>query len=131
MKPLFPAFLSTAALCAFIVATPALAQETVTGAPAGTAPVTVQGYTYQGYGWPGYGPGYGYGYAPGYGAPWAPAGPVAAGVGAVGAGVVGAANIVGAGATGAVTVPAYAVRPSPGCTLYHDWNGRYTSVCGP
>src|SRR5271165_320315 len=96
MKCLFPAFLSTAALCAFVAATPAAAQETVAGAPAGTAPVTVEGYNHpQGYGWPWYGPGYGYGYAPGYYvAPW---GPLAAGVGAVGAGVVGAANAVTAG----------------------------------
>ena len=37
-------FLSTAAVCAVISATPAAAQDTVTGAPRGTAPVTVEGY---------------------------------------------------------------------------------------
>jgi hypothetical protein len=37
-------FLSTAALCAFVASTPAFAQATVTGAPKGTAPVTIEGY---------------------------------------------------------------------------------------
>lgn len=36
--------LSTAAVCAFVAATPTVAQETVTGAPKGAAPVTVEGY---------------------------------------------------------------------------------------
>jgi hypothetical protein len=36
-------FLSAAALCAVVSATPAAAQNTVTGAPGGTAPVT-EGY---------------------------------------------------------------------------------------
>jgi hypothetical protein len=31
-------------VCAVVSATPAAAQDTVTGAPAGTAPVTVEGY---------------------------------------------------------------------------------------
>jgi hypothetical protein len=44
MKRLVLTFLSTAAVCAVVSATPAAAQDTVTGAPAGTAPVTVQGY---------------------------------------------------------------------------------------
>ena len=44
MKCLFSTFLSTAAVCAVLSASPAAAQETVTGAPAGTAPVTVEGY---------------------------------------------------------------------------------------
>jgi hypothetical protein len=42
MKRLVLTFLSTAAVCAPLSAAPA--QDTVTGAPAGTAPVTVEGY---------------------------------------------------------------------------------------
>jgi hypothetical protein len=44
MKRFVLTFLSTAAVCAALSVTPAAAQETVTGAPAGTAPVTVEGY---------------------------------------------------------------------------------------
>jgi hypothetical protein len=44
MKRLVLTFLSTAAVCAVVSATPAAAQDTVTGAPAGEAPVTVEGY---------------------------------------------------------------------------------------
>lgn len=44
MKRLALTFLSTAAVCAVLSATPAAAQDTVTGAPAGEAPVTVEGY---------------------------------------------------------------------------------------
>jgi hypothetical protein len=44
MKRLVLTFLSTAAVCAVVSATPAAAQDTVTGAPMGTAPVTVEGY---------------------------------------------------------------------------------------
>jgi hypothetical protein len=44
MKRLVFTFLSTAAVCAVLSATPAAAQDTVTGAPAGQAPVTVEGY---------------------------------------------------------------------------------------
>ena len=42
MKRLFATFLSTAAVCAFLGATPVAAQETITGAPAGTAPITAE-----------------------------------------------------------------------------------------
>jgi hypothetical protein len=42
MKYLVLTFLSTAAVCAALSAAPA--QNTATGAPAGTAPVTVEGY---------------------------------------------------------------------------------------
>jgi hypothetical protein len=141
MKQFLPAFLSTVALSALLGAAPAVAQDTVTGAPAGTAPTTVQGYGYAPgqprYGYNGYGPAYGYGSAPGYGhgygtapgyaAPWGPVGAVAAGFGPVGAGVANAAGAVGAGAKPA---PAYAVRPNR-CDTWHDWNGRYTAFCGP
>jgi hypothetical protein len=44
MKRLVLTFLSTAAVCAALSAAPAAAQDTVTGAPAGQAPVTVEGY---------------------------------------------------------------------------------------
>ena len=44
MKRLVFTFLSTAAVCAVLSAAPAAAQDTVTGAPAGEAPVTVEGY---------------------------------------------------------------------------------------
>ena len=44
MKRSVLTFLSTAAVCALLSAAPAAAQDTVTGAPAGTAPVTVEGY---------------------------------------------------------------------------------------
>jgi hypothetical protein len=152
MKTVLISALSMAAVC-FVPATPAFAQATVAGAPAGTAPVTVEGYgfgpgqpgqpgigsnppAYYGYGYgPGYGyngPGYGY-YAPGYAGPFGPAGAAAAGLGAVGAGVVGAAGTVTAGAVGApLVVPAYVSQPIATCSVYHDFNGRYMAgFCGP
>ena len=42
MKCLVSTFLSTAAVCAFLGATPVAARETITGAPAGTAPITAE-----------------------------------------------------------------------------------------
>jgi hypothetical protein len=42
MKRLFLTLLSTAAVCAVLSATPVAAQETITGAPPGEAPVTVE-----------------------------------------------------------------------------------------
>jgi len=42
MKRLFLTLLSTAAFCAVLSATPGLAQETITGAPPGQAPVTAE-----------------------------------------------------------------------------------------
>jgi hypothetical protein len=57
--------MTVATVCAFLAATPAFAEATVTGAPAGTAPVTVEGYGY-GPGHPGfngYEPAYDNGYA--------------------------------------------------------------------
>ena len=44
MKRVVLTFLSAAAVCAALSATPAAAQDTVTGAPVGEAPVTVEGY---------------------------------------------------------------------------------------
>ena len=40
MKPIFAILLSMAAICAFISATPVVAQETTTGAPRGEGPKT-------------------------------------------------------------------------------------------
>ena len=42
MKRLFLTLLSTAAVCAVLSATPVAAQETITGAPPGEAPVTAE-----------------------------------------------------------------------------------------
>jgi hypothetical protein len=42
MKNSILAFLSTAAICAFLSAGPVAAQETITGAPAGEAPITAE-----------------------------------------------------------------------------------------
>jgi hypothetical protein len=116
--------LSAGAVCAFMTAAPAFAQDTVTGAPAGTAPATAEGYGYAP-GQPGYGyngaPANGYNNAPAYGNGWGPLGPVGAVVG-------GLFNPAGAmGAPGAV----YATQPHAACGVIHDFNGRYTSVCGP
>jgi hypothetical protein len=63
MKVALMSALSTVALLG-CTAVPALAQDTVTGAPANQAPVTVQGY--HGYGSPAYRPSWGsrYGYGP-------------------------------------------------------------------
>jgi hypothetical protein len=125
----------SAAAFAFVGAAPAFAQATVTGAPPGQAPVTVEGYGYRpgqpgqpgigndypagygyGYGYPGY-----YGYGPGYGYyGWGPFGPL----GAAAAGVVGAAGAV---ASGAVNTATYPLRRH--CHVYRDAHGR--RICGP
>jgi hypothetical protein len=42
MKHFIVAFLSTAAICAFVSATPVAAQETITGAPQGQTPITAE-----------------------------------------------------------------------------------------
>lgn len=44
MKCFLMAALTATAICGFAAATPAAAQDTVTGAPKGTAPVTTEGY---------------------------------------------------------------------------------------
>jgi hypothetical protein len=64
MKSILISGLATAVLYGFVAGAPAFAQDTVTGAPANQAPVTVQGY--HGYGSPAYGPAWGsrYGYGP-------------------------------------------------------------------
>ena len=112
MKTILTSSLSAAAVCTFLAATPALAQDTVTGAPAGTAPVTVEGY--------GYGPG-----QPGYRDNlFGLLGAFVADMGAVGSGMVNTTQ-------DAAGAPAYAVLPNARCGVIHDFNGRYTSVCGP
>lgn len=125
MRYLLMSAFSAAAVCAIAASTPAIAQATVAGAPAGSAPVTVEGYGF-GPGQPGqpgignnppgfyYGPGYGY-YGPGYGH-YAPgyAGPF----GAVTAGAVGAP----------LGGPAYPLRRHH-CHVYRDSAGR--RICGP
>jgi hypothetical protein len=146
MKNVLTSALPAAAVCAFLAAAPAFAQDTVTGAPAGTAPATVEGYgyapgqpgfglngTYE-YGYPnaygyGYAPGYGYGYAPGYNYGWGPFGPVGAfatGLGDIGAGVVGA---TGAAVGTALGAPASTAQLHRRCHVYRASDGR--RICGP
>jgi hypothetical protein len=44
MKRLVLTFVSTAAVCSAVLATPVVAQESIMGAPRGETPVTVEGY---------------------------------------------------------------------------------------
>jgi hypothetical protein len=103
MKRLIFTFLSTAAVCAAVSATPAAAQETITGAPAGTAPITAE----PPYG-PSYSPGFfGYGFAP-----------------------VGAAEAVGAAIDSPDFAMQGHARCHVTQDFYGS-HGRYTSVCSP
>ena len=107
MRHLLTAFLSTAAIAAVLSATPVAAQ--VAGNPGDQHTPTPYTKDY----WAqtqGYAPGY-------YGGPFAPFGAVVGSIGAMGAGVAGA--------------PVYATQPHAQCGVLHDFNGRYTSVCGP
>jgi len=109
MKRLVFTFLSTAAVCAVLSATPAAAQDTVTGAPAGQAPVTVEGY--------GSGP---------TGAPFGTA-PVT---------VEGYGNPFGhiAGPPASSTDPTHAIEPPEECPVFRDFNdaeARDTVICSP
>lgn len=107
MKRLFLTLLSTAAVCAFVSATPAAAQETVEGAPRGEAPINAEPpYT------PGYGSGSGWFFAP---------------VGAAGA-------VVAAPFDATMGSQANAAQAPVRCHVTRDFygfDGRYTSVCGP
>ena len=128
MKHVLTGILSTAAIYGWLAATPVAAQ--VAGNPGDMhtpTPYTsdfwarTHGYDYGSYR-----------YEPGFAGPFAPVGAVLGGVGALGAGVVGTAGAVGAGVAGAtIGGPAYAVQPHAGCGIIKDFNGRYTSVCGP
>lgn len=110
MRRAYLALLSGAALC--LAAAPALAQ------------------TYPAYPAPAYGYGYNYGYTQGYtyGPPvMGPIGQIAAAPFVVAGGLAGAATAPVAAIAGAPM----AVAPAPRCGVWHDFNGRYTSVCGP
>lgn len=130
MRAVLMTALSTAAL-AFVAATPVMAQDTVSGAPARQAPVTVEGYGYmQGQtGQPGIGnnypPGYRNGYDNGYYS--GPFGPIGAAFSAFGSGLFGAADTVTSGAVGVAEAPFYAGRHH--CHVYRDDQGR--RICGP
>ena len=105
MKRLVLTFLSMAAVCAVVSATPAAAQDTVTGAPRGTAPVTVEGY----------------GNSSGSTGPTAPA---------IGSALSGLASAIGS----ALSVPASATAAPERCHVTRDFNdahARDTVVCGP
>jgi hypothetical protein len=109
MKRLVLTFLSTAAVCAALSAAPAAAQDTVTGAPAGTAPVTVDGYG---------------------------SGPTGAPAGTAPVTVEGYGNP--SGHTGAPpasnTDPTYAIEPPEQCPVFRDFNdaeARDAVICSP
>jgi hypothetical protein len=107
MKRLVLTFLSTAAVCAVVSAIPAAAQDTVTGAPRGTAPVTVEGY----------------GNSSGSTAPTAPA---------IGPALSGLASAIGS----ALSVPASATAAPERerCHVTRDFNDAHARdmvVCGP
>ena len=105
MKRLFSTFLTTAAVCAFISATPVSAQETITGAPRDQTPVTAEP------------PG------PGYDNNTGPLGVFGAFLGAP-------LEIAGNATAGS---SAGATQPDAHCHLIRDFygfQGRYTAVCG-
>ena len=107
MKQLFAAFLSTAAICAFTSATPALAQETITGAPKGAAPIPAEPPNT-----PSHGPGNGHDDGP---------------FGAVGA-------ILAEPFDATTSNPADTTPPKAPCQVILDFNdseARPTTVCGP
>ena len=105
MKRLVLTFLSMAAVCAVVSATPAATQDTVAGAPGGTAPVTVEGY----------------GNSSGSRGPSVPA---------IGSPLSGLASAIGS----AFSVPASATAAHERCRDILDFNdahARPTVVCGP
>ena len=105
MKRLVLTFLSMAAVCAVVSATPADAEDTVAGAPRGTAPVTVEGY----------------GNSSGSTGPSAPA---------IGSALSGLASAIDS----ALSVPASATAAPELCHVTRDFNdaqARDTVVCGP
>jgi hypothetical protein len=105
MKRLVLTFLSMAAVCAVVSATPAAAQDTVAGVPRGTAPVTVEGY----------------GNSSGSRGPSSPA---------IGSALSGLASTIGS----AFSAPASATAAPERCHDILDFNdahARDTVVCGP
>jgi hypothetical protein len=108
MKRLFSTFLTTAAVCAFISATPVTAQETITGAPRGQTPVTAEPP----------GPDYDNNTGP---------------LGVFGA-ILGAPfEITGSAANATAGSSAGATQPDAHCHLIRDFygsQGRYTAVRG-
>jgi hypothetical protein len=110
MKRLVLTFLSRAAVCAVVSAAPAAAQDTVTGAPAGTAPVTVEGYGNS-------------------------SGPTGAPGGTAPVTVEGYGNTSGhTGAPASNSDPTDAIEPPERCHVFRDFNdaeARDTVVCSP
>ena len=105
MKRLLLIFLSIAAVCVVVSATPATAQDTFSGAPRGTAPVTVEGF----------------GNSPGSTGPSAPA---------IGSALSGLASAIDS----AFSAPASATAAPQRCHDIRDFNdahARNTIVCGP
>src|SRR5258708_22238491 len=98
MNRLVLTFRSTAAVSAVISATPAAAQDTVTGAPRGTAPVTVEGY----------------GNSSGSTGPSAPA---------IGSALGGLASAIGS----ALSVPVSATAAPKRCHVTRDFNDPHAS----
>ena len=130
MRHAFLALLSSAAIGGVLAATPAGAQVAGNPGDMHTPTPYTKDYMRRTHAYPGYG--YGYGNY-GYGGPMAPVGALAAGVGAVGMALADTAGMaVGApfGAGPYMGAP-YAAMSRPGCGLIKDFNGRYTSVCGP
>jgi hypothetical protein len=105
MKRLVLTFLSMAAVCAVVSATPAAAQDTVTGATRDTAPVTVEGYG-------------NFSESTGTSAP------------AIGSALSGLASAIGS----ALSVPASATAAPERCQVIRDFNDAHARdrvVCGP
>lgn len=105
MKHVVLTLLPMAAVCAVVFATPAAAQDTLTGAPRGTAPVTVEGY----------------GNSSGSIGPSAPA---------MGSALSAVASAIGS----ALSVPASTTAAAERCHVTRDFNdahARETVVCGP
>jgi hypothetical protein len=104
MERLVWRFLSTAAVCVVVFAAPAAAQDTVTGAPAGTAPVTVEGYGNY-------------------------SGPNGQPAGAAPVVVEGYWNPPGhTGAPASNSDPAHAIDPPERCHVYHDFNDAEAKI---
>jgi hypothetical protein len=104
MKHLVLIFLLMAAVCV-VSASPAAAQDTITGAPRGTAPVTVEGYANT-------------------------SGSTGAFVSAIGSASSGLTSAIGS----ALSVPASATSAPEQCHVIRDFNdahARDTDVCGP